>query len=68
MWIYEGKRKYDWEHTSSLICIQAEINRDHKKRPTPFSASDFNPYIAGAASEKMREIKEAIKAKRLKRK
>ncbi len=32
-----------WDHTASIMAIIAEVNRDRKKNPTPFSASMFHP-------------------------
>jgi hypothetical protein len=58
VWIFEGKRRYDWEHTSSLICIHAEINRDRKKRSRPFEPWEFSPVekpVKKATPEEKRE-------------
>ncbi len=32
-----------WDHTASIMAIIAEVNRDKKKNPTPFTASKFHP-------------------------
>lgn len=40
-----GKEKGLWEYTSSILCMLAEINRDHKKRRKPFRPEEFNPTI-----------------------
>lgn len=36
--------KRSWWHTSSLMALQANMNRDSKKNPTPFKAEQFYPY------------------------
>jgi len=33
-----------WNHTSSVMALMANANRDPKRRPTPFEPSDFTPY------------------------
>ena len=32
-----------WDHTASIMAIIAEVNRDKKKNPTPFTAAKFHP-------------------------
>lgn len=41
-----------WWHTSSLLCMQANLNRDSKKRPTPYKPQDFHPYSDGVEQQK----------------
>lgn len=38
----EDKRQ--WWHTSSLMALHANMNRDSKKQPTPYKAESFYPY------------------------
>ena len=33
-----------WNHTSSVLAMLANANRDPKKSPRAFKPSDFNPY------------------------
>ena len=33
-----------WNHTSSVMALMANANRDPKRRPTPFEPADFSPY------------------------
>lgn len=33
-----------WWHTSSLMALHANMNRDSKRQPTPYKPKDFNPY------------------------
>tara|TARA_R100001129_G_scaffold87182_2_gene59410 strand:+ start:3818 stop:4078 length:261 start_codon:yes stop_codon:yes gene_type:complete len=38
----EDKRQ--WWHTSSLLALHANLNRDQKKNPSPYKAESFHPY------------------------
>jgi hypothetical protein len=42
----EGRRKENWSHTSHLLAMLANANRDAKKQRQPFSPNDFNPFAA----------------------
>lgn len=39
---FEDSRQ--WWHTSSMMALQANMNRDPKKTPQPYKAQDFHPY------------------------
>lgn len=39
----EGHHKDMWQHTSSVMALIANVNRDPKKG-RPFKPADFNPY------------------------
>jgi len=39
----EGRQRHAWIHTSSLLALIANANRDPKKH-RPFKPSDFDPY------------------------
>lgn len=41
----EAHRQEAWQHTAWIACVIAEVNRDRKKRPTPFTPDDFNPMV-----------------------
>jgi len=41
--MYAGKRKAEWSHTSSVLSIIADVNRNHKKRSRPFEPWEFLP-------------------------
>ena len=45
----EAKGKHDWGIASSVLALLANAHRDPKKKPTPFSPADFNPYLARRA-------------------
>ena len=36
-----------WSHTSAVLALIANVNRDAKKRPRPFQPSDFDPHTTG---------------------
>ncbi len=40
--MFDARRSGNWAHTSEILAMLANVNRDPKKR-APFSASDFNP-------------------------
>ncbi len=40
----EGRAKDQWQHTSSLLALIANVNRDPKKTKE-FKPSDFNPTL-----------------------
>jgi hypothetical protein len=48
----EGRSRMLWDHTSALIWITAEINRDRKKRPTPYSPADFHRHLLGSKRDR----------------
>lgn len=41
----EGRGRQSWAHTSALLALIANVNRDPKKT-RPFKPSDFDPYSA----------------------
>lgn len=43
MWTAEGKSKSVWQHTSAVLSLIANVNRDPKKQ-SAFEPGDFNPY------------------------
>ena len=40
----ESRAKERWAHTSSVMALIAETNRNPKKRGRPFTPDDFNPF------------------------
>lgn len=34
-----------WNHTAQLLATLCEVNRNPKKRRTPFTADEFHPYL-----------------------
>lgn len=45
-----------WNHTSSLLAMQAQINSSKGKQ---YSAADFHPYISSKASKGINSRKDA---------
>ena len=43
----EGDSRMRWSHTSAVLALIANVNRDAKKRPRPFQPSDFDPHATG---------------------
>jgi hypothetical protein len=41
----EGRGRQSWAHTSAILTLIANVNRDPKKT-RPFKPSDFDPYSA----------------------
>jgi len=40
----EGRSRAEWSHTASILALIANTNRDKRKKPTPFTPADFNPW------------------------
>lgn len=51
----EAKGKFDWQQTSSLMAIVANIMRDPKKGK-PASPDDFNPYLQKKKSQAVPKV------------
>jgi hypothetical protein len=45
----EGHSRAAWDHTASLMCLIANVNRDPKRRSDPWRVEDFHPHLADAA-------------------
>lgn len=43
-WMAEGRVKDNWQHTSAILALVANVNRDPKKTKA-FKPSDFNPTL-----------------------
>jgi len=44
----EGRDRWGWSLTSTLLAMTANVNRDRKKRPLPFVPAEFDPYATAA--------------------
>jgi len=42
----EGNSRAHWAHTSAVLAMIANVNRDAKKRPRAYQPSDFDPHTA----------------------
>lgn len=40
----EARRSDQWDHTSSILALTANVNRDPKRQSRPFAADDFHPF------------------------
>lgn len=40
----EGREEREWSRTAVLLALVANVNRDTKKRPKPYTPDEFNPY------------------------
>ncbi len=47
MWMAEAAAKERWNHTSALLAMTANVNRDPKKSRA-FKPADFHPYMGSA--------------------
>ncbi len=43
----EGRREAEWLIASCMMALTANVNRDPKKKPEPWTSDDFNPLAAG---------------------
>ena len=53
----EARRREGWAHTSAILALIANVNRDPKKT-RPFKPSDFDPYSAKDRREDAIEVKD----------
>ena len=51
----EGRGREGWAHTSAILALIANVNRDPKKT-RPFKPSDFDPYSAKDRREDAIEV------------
>lgn len=51
----EARQRDNWAHTSAILALTANCNRDPKKTKQPFQPSDFDPF---AREEKSKEFPE----------
>jgi len=42
----DARRRDEWQHTSAVLAMLANIHRNPKKKPQPFTPAEFNP-LAG---------------------
>jgi len=53
----EARGRESWAHTSAILALIANVNRDPKKT-RPFKPSDFDPYSAREKREDAIEVKD----------
>lgn len=40
----DGRRRDEWRRTARVCSTMANIHRDHKTKPSPYSDDDFNDF------------------------
>ncbi len=55
MWMVEGRGQESWAHTSAVLSLIANVNRDPKKS-RQFKPSDFDPYAQRKRREQAIEV------------
>ena len=58
----EGRSRLEWSQTAEVLALIANANRDQKKKPSPFRASEFNPWERADRGRKPRPVKAGIEA------
>ena len=48
----DAKRRDLWSHTAALLAMSANVHRDRKKKPQPFSPADFHPLASSKGGSK----------------
>lgn len=48
----EGRVRQEWNHTSCILAMIANVNRDRKRRSRPFDPKEFHPLEHGRESGK----------------
>ena len=57
LWMAEARWLEAWGHTSAVLALIANVNRDPKKT-RPFKPSDFDPYSARDKRDEAIEVKD----------
>jgi len=42
----DARRREVWSHTATLLAMTANVHRNPKKRPRPFTPAEFHPLLA----------------------
>jgi hypothetical protein len=50
-WMADGRGRDEWARTALLCSILANCHRDPKKKPRPYSPSEFNPFMRKAVKD-----------------
>ena len=66
VWMAESGRISRWEPFASLLCLLANVHRDTKKKPTPFTPADFLPNSKTKKSQRIElDEKETVEVLRM---
>ncbi len=41
----DGRQRDEWSRTAEILSLIANVNRNSKDYPQPFTSADFNPFI-----------------------
>lgn len=52
----EARARDQWLHTSTVLSMLGNCHRDPKRRPKPFTPTDFNPYEQKARAAAKTEV------------
>lgn len=52
----EARVKQQWSHTSVILALIANVNRDPKRRSEPFSPDEFNPFVVKRREEPIARV------------
>ena len=55
VWMAESNSRQRWAHTSTILAMTANVNRDLKKHG-PFKPADFNPHTERAVKIKTSDL------------
>ena len=55
LWMAEARGRDNWAHTSALLALIANVNRDPKKTRS-YKPTDFDPYAAKDRRDKAIEV------------
>lgn len=45
VWMVDACRRDEWQHTSAVLAMLANVHRNPKKKPQPFTPAEFNPLV-----------------------
>ena len=43
----DARAELEWTQTAEVLAMIANVNRDTKRKPTPYRSEQFNPYAKG---------------------
>jgi hypothetical protein len=61
VWMAEARRRDQWSRTATLLAMTANVHRNPKKRPRPFSAAEFHPLMGASPRAVMKTGIETLK-------
>lgn len=61
LWIAEGKQSAEWDRTSQILAMTANVNNDFKANPKGYNPRDYHPYLIGRPKSKEEREDEAFR-------